>query len=578
MATRTTLTTVLSMNNTKFKKGLQGSQKQLTGFQKQIQSMKGMIAGAFAVTAITTFTRSMFRALDAQRKAEAKVAQAIKSTGGAAGLAADELNKLARSLQKVTLFGDEQILGGVTAQLLTFTNITEDVFKRTQQAVLDVATVLDQDLKTTAIMLGKALNDPVANLGALGRSGIQFEKTQKALIKSLWEVGSRAEAQRIILVELEKQYGGQARAAADVDVSLTQLKNKFGDFKEALASIIVAGPVVENTIGMMKSNVVSGWQKFLALFSPMKALEIQAIAGAYEEMAGAIKAINDAKPEGGNFFGTGEDFFHQYARTQTGDGAEDITPTSPLKSVVDQEDIDIMGDFISQLVFMAEAYGKVRDAAKDSAEGVAKSREEMAYFNDTILRTTTSITDGHVPAIKDLLMSYEQLQSILNAVSAEKAGIDALNKSLESLIEGAITQFAATIGRAFATDNLSMVFDEMLNIFGSFVQQMGALFIAYGVAFYAFQKIKNPYVLIAAGIALVAIGAAITSSHSSFSSNPRTYSGGGGASGAFNTYVPTDYSGRYAPSQKGENYSFTVRGDDLVTVLDRQKSKTGRYG
>ena len=282
-AVRTTLSTVLSMNNTKFKKGLQGSQKQLTSFQKQVGSMKGMLAGAFAVTAIASFTRSSIRALDFQLKAQTKVAQAIKSTGGTAGFAAEELNKLARELQRVTLFGDEQILSGVTAQLLTFTNIVGKEFKRVQQIVLDVATVIDQDLKSTAIQLGKALNDPVANLGALGRSGIQFSKRQKALIKSLWEVGEQAKAQGVILAELERQYGGQAEAAAGADVSLTQLKNRFGDFKEGAAGFIIAATkstgALKDLWAATTSHDIDFMDRVLGLFSITNAAEIAAVAG-----------------------------------------------------------------------------------------------------------------------------------------------------------------------------------------------------------------------------------------------------------------------------------------------------------
>ena len=65
--------------------------------------------------------------------------------------------------------------------------------------------------------MGKALNDPVANLSALSRSGIQFSDEQKAVIKSMAETGRLAEAQTLILDELNRQYGGSAEAAAKAD-------------------------------------------------------------------------------------------------------------------------------------------------------------------------------------------------------------------------------------------------------------------------------------------------------------------------------------------------------------------------
>ena len=103
---RTTLTTVLSMNNAQFKKGLQGSRKQLTAFQKQIQSVKGMVAGAFAATAVISFAKSSFQALDTQRKAEAALLTALNGRKDIQ----QSLIKQAKELQKVTLFGDEETI------------------------------------------------------------------------------------------------------------------------------------------------------------------------------------------------------------------------------------------------------------------------------------------------------------------------------------------------------------------------------------------------------------------------------------------------------------------------------------
>jgi hypothetical protein len=190
------------------------------------------LLASFSIQAVSSFVKGSIEAFRVQEKAVAKVTQAVKSTGGAAGKTSEELQKMASALQKNTLFGDEEILNKVTAQLLTFTNIAGPQFDRTQQAALDLATVLDGDLQSASIQLGKALNDPAKNLSALSRSGIQFSKEQIATIKSLQETNQLAEAQNIILAELERQYGGQAKAAAEVDGGITQLSNAFGDFKE----------------------------------------------------------------------------------------------------------------------------------------------------------------------------------------------------------------------------------------------------------------------------------------------------------------------------------------------------------
>lgn len=229
--------------------GLDRAGRQLKDIQKGAQGadsaarrLKDAFAGLAAVTATAFSIQKIFgslKAYDDAARAVAKVEQAIRSTGGAAGFTAQELVRVAAGLQKMTLVDADKALNEVTAQLLTFTNIAGDQFLRAQKAAINVATVLDGDLKSAAIQLGKALNDPVHNLSALSRAGIQFTDSQKTLVKSLWETGRVAEAQRVILAELERQYGGQAEAAAAVGIgAMTQLKNAIDDVNEAIGQDI----------------------------------------------------------------------------------------------------------------------------------------------------------------------------------------------------------------------------------------------------------------------------------------------------------------------------------------------------
>lgn len=272
---------------------------------------------------IVAFGTASVIAFDKQAKAIAQVEAGLKSTGGAAGKTSIELQKLASSLQDNSLFGDEEILKDVTAQLLTFTNIAGQQFDRTQLAALDLATRLDGDLKSASIQLGKALNDPIANLSALSRSGIQFSEDQKKVIKSLTESGRLADAQTIILDELEKQYGGAAAAAAAAGTGpFKQLSNSIGDLSEEFGAIIteailpfvdyvkevvknfsnldkstkkiiavvaafgaVLGPVLL-TIGFLATNVIPG------LIAAFKALSLAIAANPFLAAAAAIAALS----------------------------------------------------------------------------------------------------------------------------------------------------------------------------------------------------------------------------------------------------------------------------------------------
>lgn len=201
-----------------------------------------------------------------QKDAIDQVAARLKVVGNTVGITQKQFEDAAAEMQLNSLFGDEEILRNVTTQLLTFTNITNKQLMGTQQAILDIATVTNQDLKSTAIQLGKALNDPVANLGALTRSGIQFSKSQRAVIKALAESGQLAEAQNLILKELKNQYGGAAKAAA-LSNPYKKLALDLGDLSEKFGELIH-----EFLVPLLNNYIIPLVQKISRLSSEKKKL------------------------------------------------------------------------------------------------------------------------------------------------------------------------------------------------------------------------------------------------------------------------------------------------------------------
>ena len=232
--------------NIVFGADLRGFDRAMKKAQKKIKKFGSSMkrTGSTLTTSLTMPILALgvvgVKAFDKQQKAIAQMEAGLKSTGGQVGITSKELQKMAADLQKTTLFGDEEILQGATAQLLTFTNIAGEQFERTQVVALDLATRLDGDLKSASIMLGKALNDPVANLSALSRAGIQFSEDQKKTVKSLVETNRLADAQNLILAELETQYGGSAAAAAAAGLGpIQQLGNSLSDMSEVIGEILM---------------------------------------------------------------------------------------------------------------------------------------------------------------------------------------------------------------------------------------------------------------------------------------------------------------------------------------------------
>lgn len=196
---------------------------------------------SLAVTApLLVFAKGSVTAF-AEAEKSAKAVDAVLSTmGNRAGYTAEQLRDMAGGMEKALAVDADDILGKVTANLLTFGNVSGDVFRRAQEAAVDLSVRLGQDLQSSAIQLGKALNDPVKGITALSRVGVSFSASQKEMIKSLVATGDVAAAQNIILTELERQYGNVAEVAATTaDGQLNALKIQWENLQETLGEIIV---------------------------------------------------------------------------------------------------------------------------------------------------------------------------------------------------------------------------------------------------------------------------------------------------------------------------------------------------
>jgi hypothetical protein len=249
----------------KFRKGtgsaLTKMQKQFNAFGKAVLGFASVYVGARGLGAIVRNT------IEAE-KSFAQLEAAVKSTGGVAGFSAPQLAEMATALQRVSTFGDEAIQS-MQAVLLTFTRVRGPEFKGAQQAILDISARLGTDLKSAALQVGKALNDPIAGLGSLSRAGIQFSNDQKKAIKALVDTGKTAEAQRIILKELETQFGGSARAARNtLGGALTALQNSFGDLLEAKTGVPGVTRAINSLVDVLNDpKTIQGFNNFLGFMA-----------------------------------------------------------------------------------------------------------------------------------------------------------------------------------------------------------------------------------------------------------------------------------------------------------------------
>jgi len=197
---------------------------------------KNALAGTF------DFFKTAVQGSAEYQSALAQTEAVLTSTGSAAGVTSEELESLARGLSAVSgqsLFTDDQLLSAQNV-LLTFTNIKEFEFADATAAIADLSQAMGQDLQSSAVQVGKALNDPVQGITALQRVGVSFTEDQKNLVESLVETGDVAGAQRIILSELERQFGGSAAAAAQTfSGQMVVLSEKIEDAKGSIGDALL---------------------------------------------------------------------------------------------------------------------------------------------------------------------------------------------------------------------------------------------------------------------------------------------------------------------------------------------------
>ena len=238
-------TYIISLKDVNFMAGMKAAQDASDKTKNKVEGIEGALGGLktalLAFASIETLKHTV-DAWDESEKAIAQVRQGILTTGGVAGKTLEQLTATASDLQKKTIFGDDDILQNVTAQMLTFGNVAGTQFDRAQVAALDLSTRLDGDLKGASIQVGKALQDPIKGVTALSRSGVSFSASQKAMIKTLVETNNLADAQNLILGELEHQYGGSAEAAAKAGAGgMQQMANVINDMEEKVGGLVYAG-------------------------------------------------------------------------------------------------------------------------------------------------------------------------------------------------------------------------------------------------------------------------------------------------------------------------------------------------
>jgi hypothetical protein len=250
-----------------------GAQKAMSGLGGTLLKLGAIATGAFSLAKIGGFFASANSEAREAQKTMAQTAAVLKSTGGVANVSANDVDKLSTSISNLTGIDDEAIAGAENL-LLTFTNVKNgfgkgnQVFNDATRTITDMSVAMGTDLKSSTIQVGKALNDPIKGITALTKVGVSFTQQQKDQIKAMVKSGDVMGAQKVILAELSKEFGGSAAAQATAG---DKAKVAWANFQEdigkrllplmtKLATFITGTllPVISQVIGVLFDGDFTG--------------------------------------------------------------------------------------------------------------------------------------------------------------------------------------------------------------------------------------------------------------------------------------------------------------------------------
>ena len=426
---------------------------------KKSKASLGTMASGLVGVGLAAGAWKAFDGWNESQKILAQTEAVIRSTGAAANVTAGQVNEMAVAISKQTGIHDEAIQTGQNL-LLTFTKIQNqagegnDIFDQATQIMVDMSVAMGTDAKTSAIQLGKALNDPTVGMTALTRSGITFTNSQKEQVKALQESGDMLGAQKVILAELTTQFEGSAAAqATSLDRAKVSISNMSDEVVGVLAPALEAaasgvGTVTQGFSEMPQAaqNAVVGVAAFAALGPKVYGVGVSAVASAKRFGEASSRIAKSLVVPTRAIDGLGN---------VTGDatGASGKLATTLPKVA---KGAGVAGVAVAALAFlyvnMTEESRKAKKGAQelaDEAEAAGQSLEEA--FTDKLAKTIAGVTGGF-----DLAGSGGDLGANMDAL-----GVSA--KQLAEAVTGTDDQFEAFLQTLRDTDSVGTRNEEAFN-------------------------------------------------------------------------------------------------------------------
>ena len=411
--------------------GFNALQTIATGAFMKIGEAAVNLAGS-ALSKVGDFIGGSIKEASEFQSALAQTEAVVKSTGMAAGLTATQMAEMATTLSASSgksMFSDDAILSAENV-LATFTQIKGVNFGSATQAIADISQAMGTDLQSSALQVGKALNDPIAGISALSRVGVSFSDEQKSMIESLVKTGDMAGAQQVILNELNKEFGGSAAASMETYAGQqAALSAQFQDIQQTLGEALLPvltrfGSYAQETLVPVITNLVLAFSNWISSV----------------DWPGIISAIDSVYTSASNFI-SGIDWQGGLASIQSGFDTV-LSVLSPITSAIAEL-------YAVAAPALAALYSAIVDQlASPTTQGYMQNITAIFQLLGSILIDVLAIAIGTITTnIEGLMTAFQFLWPYIQIVLN---GIMTMIAPFQTLFIGALTAIKQMLNGDFA--------------------------------------------------------------------------------------------------------------------------------
>lgn len=263
MATRRLVVEVVG-DASSLQRTFRGANADAQGFGGTIGKLSVSLGQLVKGTLVVGGIEKAFRGLEAagqlginefvqQQQVATQTAAVLKSTGGAANVTAKQVASLGLSLSNLS-GQTKPAIEAAENVLLSFTNIRNfagkgnQIFTEATKAVVDYSARTGKAASASALIIGRALDDPASKASSLSRAGVVLTASQIKTLKAVEKTSGVLAAQGVLISDLEALYKGAAGA--------TTFASQLNKLKNALSE--VAGQIIGKNVTGTESLLAVG--------------------------------------------------------------------------------------------------------------------------------------------------------------------------------------------------------------------------------------------------------------------------------------------------------------------------------